>query len=97
MHKSFTARAEAPVQVWLYTSKAFKALKADPFPNARAMAEAQDFTGGAGQMVLAQSAAVAAGLCIERDLEVQDVPYDALAMRLETVGQVLSWPPPPRR
>ncbi|MCA8901040.1 MAG: leucyl aminopeptidase family protein, partial [Hyphomonas sp.] len=53
MHKSFTARAEAPVQVWLYTSKAFKALKADPFPNARAMAEAQDFTGGAGQMVLA--------------------------------------------
>ncbi len=53
MHKSFTARAEAPVQVWLYTSDAFKALENDPFPSARAMATAQGFTGGAGQLVLA--------------------------------------------
>ncbi|MEZ5953328.1 MAG: leucyl aminopeptidase family protein [Hyphomonas sp.] len=53
MHKSFTARADAPVQVWLYTSQAFKALKVDPFPKARALAEAQDFTGAAGQVLLA--------------------------------------------
>ena len=53
MHKSFTARAEAPVQVWLYTSAAFEALENDPFPGARVMAKAQAFTGGAGQTVLA--------------------------------------------
>ncbi|MCB9877150.1 MAG: FAD-dependent oxidoreductase [Planctomycetes bacterium] len=48
-------------------------------------------------MVLAQSAAVAAGLCIERDLAVQDVPYEALGPRLDAVGQVLTWPAPGRR
>jgi len=53
MHKSFTARAEAPVQVWLYTAAAFGALKDDPFHGARAMAKAQGFTGSAGQAVLA--------------------------------------------
>jgi len=53
MHKSFTARAEAPVQVWLYTSDAFKTLENDPFPGARAMAKGQNFTGGAGQALLA--------------------------------------------
>lgn len=53
MHKSFTIRAEAPVQVWLYTSEAFKALENDPFPGARTLAKGQGFTGGAGQTVLA--------------------------------------------
>ena len=53
MHKSFTARADRPVQVWLYTSAAFEALENDPFPGARAIASGQAFTGGAGQMVLA--------------------------------------------
>lgn len=56
MHKSFTARAEAPVQVWLYTSAAFEALENDPFPGARTLAKAQAFTGGAGQTVLAHDA-----------------------------------------
>ncbi|MEZ6010613.1 MAG: leucyl aminopeptidase family protein [Hyphomonas sp.] len=56
MHKSFTARAEAPVQVWLYTTAAFEALENDPFPGARAMAKAQKFTGGAGQLLLAHDA-----------------------------------------
>jgi len=52
MHKSFTAEATAPVQVWLYTASQFGALENDPFPNARAIAGAQGFTGGAGQTVL---------------------------------------------
>ncbi|MBB38916.1 MULTISPECIES: leucyl aminopeptidase family protein [Hyphomonas] len=52
MHKSFTTGADAAVSVWLYTSDAFKSLENDPFPSARAIAKAQGFTGGAGQMVL---------------------------------------------
>ncbi len=52
MHKSFTTGADAAISVWLYTSDAFKSLENDPFPSARAIAKAQGFTGGAGQMVL---------------------------------------------
>ncbi|KCZ84416.1 cytosol aminopeptidase [Hyphomonas adhaerens MHS-3] len=52
MHKSFTTGADAAVSVWLYTSDAFKSLENDPFPSARAIAKAQGFTGGAGQMAL---------------------------------------------
>ena len=52
MHKSFAARAEAPVQVWLYAAKDFKGLENDPFPGARAIAAAQGFTGAAGQVLL---------------------------------------------
>lgn len=51
MHKSFTPEATGAVQVWLYTSSQFAALENDPFPNARAVAGAQSFTGGAGQTV----------------------------------------------
>lgn len=56
MHKSFTLEATRPVQVWLYTSALFDALENDPFPNARAIASAQGFTGGAGQSVLVPEA-----------------------------------------
>ena len=52
MHKSFTTGADAAVSVWLYSADAFKSLENDPFPSARAIAKAQGFTGGAGQMVL---------------------------------------------
>lgn len=52
MHKSFTTDAPQTVRVWLYTSPLFGALENDPFPNARAIAAAQGFTGGAGQSVL---------------------------------------------
>lgn len=52
MHKSFTAKPKHAASVYLYTSAAFKALTADPFPSARAIAGAQGFTGGAGQTVL---------------------------------------------
>ena len=51
MHKSFTTEATGAVQVWLYTSSQFGALENDPFPNARAVAGAQSFNGGAGQTV----------------------------------------------
>ncbi len=47
-------------------------------------------------MVLAQSAAIAAGLAIERGAAVQDVPYADLEARLLAAGQVLTWPPAPR-
>lgn len=43
-------------------------------------------------MVLAQSAMVAGGLALERDLAVQDVPYGELRERLLARGQVLAWP-----
>ncbi len=43
-------------------------------------------------MVLGQSAATAAALAIDRNLAVQDVPYDALRERLLADGQVISWP-----
>ncbi len=42
-------------------------------------------------MVLAESAAFAAALAVERDCAVQDVPYDALRERLLGAGQVLEW------
>ena len=45
-------------------------------------------------MVLAESAALAAALAVERDCAVQDVPYRALRARLEEAGQVLQWPRP---
>ena len=48
-------------------------------------------------MVLAQSAAVAAHLAIERDLAVQDVPYVDLRERLLALGQVLVWTPPAKQ
>lgn len=48
-------------------------------------------------MVLAQSAAAAAHLAIERDLAVQDVPYADLREQLLALGQVLVWTPPARQ
>jgi hypothetical protein len=42
-------------------------------------------------MVLAQSAATAAAMAIDRGLDVQDVPYDALRERLLADGQVLEY------
>jgi hypothetical protein len=42
-------------------------------------------------MVLAQSAAIAAGLAIEHNTAVQDVPYPLLRERLHAAGQVLEW------
>ena len=56
MHKSFTTGADEAVSVWLYTADAFKSLENDPFPSARAIAKAQGFTGGAGQLVLVPGA-----------------------------------------
>jgi len=52
MHKSFTADPKGAVDVFLYTSEAFKSLENDPFPNARAFAGGQAFTGASGQVVL---------------------------------------------
>ncbi|MCA8950911.1 MAG: FAD-dependent oxidoreductase [Planctomycetes bacterium] len=43
-------------------------------------------------MVLGQSAAVAAGLAIERDIAVQEIPYEELERRLLAAGQVLRLP-----
>jgi hypothetical protein len=40
-------------------------------------------------MILGESAAVAAAIAIEKDLAVQDVPYDDLEKRLLDLGQVL--------
>lgn len=42
-------------------------------------------------MVLAQSAAVAAGIALEQGTTVQDVPYSLLRERLLQLGQVLEW------
>ncbi|MFK7739185.1 MAG: FAD-dependent oxidoreductase [Planctomycetota bacterium] len=47
-------------------------------------------------MVLAQSAAIAAGLAIDGDVAVQDVAYGPLKEKLLAAGQVLSWPVSPR-
>ena len=52
MHKSFTADPTGAVDVFLYTTEAFKSLENDPFPNARAFADGQAFTGASGQVVL---------------------------------------------
>lgn len=41
-------------------------------------------------MVLAQSAAIAAGIAVERDLAVQDVPYAELRERMLAAGQILA-------
>lgn len=43
-------------------------------------------------MVLAQSAAIAGALALERRVPVQDVPYAELRQRLLAAGQVLAWP-----
>ena len=42
-------------------------------------------------MILAQSAATAAGLALDANLAVQDVPYPALRAKLETDGQILQY------
>ena len=55
-HKSFTAEAAAPARIWLLTTGQFSDLGKDPFPNARAIAAAQGFTGGAGQAVIVPGA-----------------------------------------
>ncbi len=47
-------------------------------------------------MILAQSAATAAAMAIERGLAVQDVPYDELRPQLEAGGQILDWTGPVR-
>jgi len=40
-------------------------------------------------MALSQSAAIAAGLAIDRNVSVQDVPYPALLERLEAAKQIV--------
>jgi leucyl aminopeptidase len=52
MHKSFVSAPEAAARIWLCTVAGFAGLTADPFPNARAVAAAQGFSGAAGQAVL---------------------------------------------
>ena len=52
MHKSFTADPTGAVDVFLYTSAAFKGLENDPFPSARATAKALGFTAAAGQVAM---------------------------------------------
>jgi hypothetical protein len=47
-------------------------------------------------MVLAQSAAIAAGLALDGHKAVQDVTYAELRPRLAAAGQVLTWPAPAR-
>ncbi|MFN3910577.1 leucyl aminopeptidase family protein [Hyphomonas sp.] len=56
MHKSFTLQASNAARIYLFTTPAFAALEADPFPGARAIAAAQAFTGAAGQTVLVPGA-----------------------------------------
>jgi hypothetical protein len=49
-------------------------------------------------MALSQSAAIAAGLAIDSNVSVQDVPYPALLEKLEAAGQVVrpeAWKPSP--
>jgi len=41
-------------------------------------------------MVLAQSAAIAAGIAVEQDVAVQDVPYPELRTRMIAAGQILT-------
>ena len=43
-------------------------------------------------MVLGQSAATAAAMAIDRGIDIQDVPYDALRTRLLADGQVVEYP-----
>jgi hypothetical protein len=43
-------------------------------------------------MVLGQSAAIAAGLALEKQIAVQKIPYDELRRRLMAARQVLAWP-----
>ena len=52
MHRSFTVQEGGSAGIWLYTSQAFAALEADPFPRARAIAAAQGYSAAAGQIVL---------------------------------------------
>lgn len=47
-------------------------------------------------MILAQSAAIAAGLALEDNVPVQKVPYPKLRARLLAAGQVLEWTGPKR-
>ncbi len=42
-------------------------------------------------MILGQSAALAASLALDKNLAVQDVPYDELRKMLEESGQILEW------
>jgi hypothetical protein len=42
-------------------------------------------------MILGQSAALAATLALDKNLAVQDVPYDELKKLLEKEGQILAW------
>jgi hypothetical protein len=44
-------------------------------------------------MVLGQSAAIASGLALEKQVAVQKIPYDELHRRLLSARQVLGWPP----
>jgi hypothetical protein len=49
-------------------------------------------------MALSQSAAIAAGLALDRNVSVQDVPYPALLTKLEAAKQIVrpeSWKRPP--
>ena len=57
MYKNFSKETETAVAVYLFTKDSFEALDADPFPNARAIAEGQGFSGSAGQSVLATDGA----------------------------------------
>jgi hypothetical protein len=43
-------------------------------------------------MVLGQSAATAASLAIDRNSNLQDLPYDVLRARLLADGQIIDWP-----
>ena len=43
-------------------------------------------------MILGQSAAVAVQLALEADIPLQEVPYDRLRQRLESLGQILDHP-----
>lgn len=52
MHKTFIARPRSPAGVYLLTARSFADLKHDPFPDARAIAAAQGFTGAVGQTVI---------------------------------------------
>ena len=51
-------------------------------------------------MALSQSAAIAAGMAIDSNLSVQDVPYEALRTKLEAAKQIVrpeSWKRPPAK
>ncbi len=43
-------------------------------------------------MILGQSAAIAASLCIDKGLGVQDLPYESLKPELLHERQVIEWP-----